>query len=77
MAAEPKDEILQWLKPLLSDSTSISYRFSKHQKSKGNLNDLVQNSKRRFKEYDGYKTTKIINPAPPCSNIIAVVKPKK
>ena len=28
-------------------------------------------------EYDGYKTTKIINPAPPSSNIIAVVKPKK
>lgn len=77
LAAEPKDEILQWLKPLLSDSTSLSYRFLKYQKSKGNLNDLVQNTERRFKEYDGYKTTKIINPAPPTSNIIAVVKPKK
>ena len=77
LAAEPKDEILQWLKPLLSDSTSLSYRFLKYQKSKGNLNDLVQNTERRFKEYDGYKTTKIINPAPPSSNIIAVVKPKK
>lgn len=76
LAAEPKDEILQWLKPLLSDSTSLSYRFLKYQKSKGNLNDLVQNTERRFKEYDGYKTTKIINPAPPTSNIIAVVKAK-
>jgi hypothetical protein len=28
-------------------------------------------------EKDGYKTTKIINPAPPTSNIIAVVKPIK
>jgi precorrin-6B methylase 2 len=77
LAAEPKDEILQWLRPRLSDSTSISYRFTKHQKLKGDIDDLVQNSKRRFKEYDGYKTTKIINPAPPSSNIIAVVKPKK
>tara|TARA_B110000211_G_scaffold109831_1_gene127533 strand:- start:747 stop:1595 length:849 start_codon:yes stop_codon:yes gene_type:complete len=77
LAAEPKDEILQWLRPRLSDSTSISYRFTKHQKLKGEIDDLVQNSKRRFKEYDGYKTTKIINPAPPSSNIIAVVKPKK
>lgn len=76
LAAEPKDEILQWLKPLLSDGTSISYRFSKYPNLKENLASLVQNPKRKFKEYDEYKTTKIINPAPPTSNIIAVVKPK-
>jgi hypothetical protein len=76
LAAEPKDEILQWLRPLLSDSTSISYRFEKNPKLEGNIKDLVQNPKRKFEEYDGYKTTKIINPAPPTSNIIAVVKPK-
>ena len=75
-SAEPKDEILQWLRPRLSDSTSISYRFSKYPNLKENLASLVQNPKRKFKEYDEYKTTKIINPAPPTSNIIAVVKPK-
>lgn len=75
LAAEPKDEILQWLKPILSKNTSISYRFSKDPKPEGKLKDLVKNPKRWFREYDGYKTIKIIYPSPPTSNIIAIVEP--
>ena len=75
LAAEPKDEILQWLRPILSKNTSMSYRFSENPKLEGKLKELINNSKRRYREYDGYKTIRIIKPAPPTTNIIAVVEP--
>src|SRR5690606_20085653 len=75
LAAEPKDEILQWLKTVISKDTSVSYRFEEYEDKAEKLKDLFVFQERKYKEFDGYTTTKIIKPAPPSRNIIAIVKP--